>query len=148
MEQTAATEEEQTVDALYLGRSDNGSGHKVFKLSTKEPISVNRVTVIPTPQDIIDLVNRMGEKEHQPDGIQFSDMHGNITILDLDENAGDDDSNTSDASFTLDNDKAIMAEEELEVDDIHLDEELEADGFQVDHFMGEAEDNATFEDTI
>ena len=98
---TNSTEEERTVDALYLGRSDNGSGHEVFKISTKEPISVNRVTVMPAPQDIIDLMNRMGEKEHQPDGIQFSDMHGNITILDLDENAGDDDSNASDASITL-----------------------------------------------
>ena len=77
----------------------------------------------------------MGEKEHQPDGIQFSDMHGNITILDLDDNAGDNDSNASDESFTLDKDDANRVEEELEMDDIHSDEELEADDFQVDHFM-------------
>ena len=82
-----STEEERTVDALYLGHADDGSGHEVFKLSTKERISVNKVTVLSTPQAFIDLVNMMGEKENQPDGIQFSDMHGNTTILDLDDDS-------------------------------------------------------------
>jgi hypothetical protein len=37
------TAEERSIDALYIGRADNGSGHIVFKLSTKQPVSVNRV---------------------------------------------------------------------------------------------------------
>ena len=37
-------EEERTVDLLYIGRADNGSGHWVFKLDTKQPMSVNCLT--------------------------------------------------------------------------------------------------------
>ena len=32
---TNDTENERSIDALYLGRADNGSGHRVFKLGTK-----------------------------------------------------------------------------------------------------------------
>ena len=39
------TDVKRTVDSLYIGRNDNGSGHWVFKLDTKERVSVNRVTV-------------------------------------------------------------------------------------------------------
>lgn len=42
-----ATEEERTVNSLYIGQANNGSEHWVFNLDTKQPISVNRVTVIP-----------------------------------------------------------------------------------------------------
>jgi hypothetical protein len=36
-----STDKERSVDALYIGCADNGSGHTVFKLHTKQPISVN-----------------------------------------------------------------------------------------------------------
>ena len=32
---TNNTEKERSVDVLYLGRADNGSGHRVFKFDTK-----------------------------------------------------------------------------------------------------------------
>jgi hypothetical protein len=32
---------ERSIDSLYLGRADNGSGHEVYKLSTKQLVSVN-----------------------------------------------------------------------------------------------------------
>jgi hypothetical protein len=51
-----STEQERSVDALYIGRADNGSGHVVFKLNTKQPVSVNRVNPIPTTDAIIDTV--------------------------------------------------------------------------------------------
>ena len=50
---TNDTDEERSIDALYLGRADNGSGHIVFKLDTKAVVSVNRVVLIPTPTTII-----------------------------------------------------------------------------------------------
>ena len=47
------TDVECTIDSLYFGRNNNGSGHWVFKLDTKKQVSVNRVTitVIPTSKD-------------------------------------------------------------------------------------------------
>jgi hypothetical protein len=35
------TEQERSIDSIYIGRADNGSGHVVFKLNTKQPVSVN-----------------------------------------------------------------------------------------------------------
>ena len=60
---TNDTEQERSIDALYLGQADNGSGHNVFNLSTKAVVSVNRVVVIPTPQTVIERVNAMGVSE-------------------------------------------------------------------------------------
>jgi hypothetical protein len=34
-------DQERSIDSLYIGRADNGSGHVVFKLNTKQPVSVN-----------------------------------------------------------------------------------------------------------
>jgi hypothetical protein len=43
---TNSTDIERSIDALYIGRADNGSGHSVFKLNTKQAVSVNRVRVL------------------------------------------------------------------------------------------------------
>jgi hypothetical protein len=99
---TNSTEEERSIDGLYIGRADNGSGHIVFKLNTKQPVSVNRVTPIPTTEAIITTVNDIGEGERQPEGIEFSDMHGRITLADFAANDNDDDSNASDDDFKMD----------------------------------------------
>jgi hypothetical protein len=74
-----STDQERYVDALYIGQADNGSGHTVFKLNTKQPVSVNRVTVIPTSEATIKTVNDIGEHESQPEGIEFFDLNGRIT---------------------------------------------------------------------
>ena len=95
---TNDTEKERSADALYLGRADNSSGHRIFKLDTKAAISVNRVVVIPTPQTVIDQVDQMGVSEKQPKGIQFMGLDGKITIHHLDLNQADDDDNYSNAS--------------------------------------------------
>jgi hypothetical protein len=87
---------------LYIGRADNGSGHAVFKLSTKQPVSVNRVTIIPTSDAVIKTVNDIGEQEKQLEGIEFSDLNGRITLEDFSKNDKDDDSNASDDDFALD----------------------------------------------
>jgi hypothetical protein len=63
------------VDALCIGQADNGSGHVVFKLSTKQPVSVNRVTVITPTADHIKFVEDMAETENQPKGLEFTDIN-------------------------------------------------------------------------
>ena len=63
------TDVERTIDSLYIGRNDNGSGHWVFKLDTKECISVNRITVIPMSDDFIQRINEMGAQDDQLGGI-------------------------------------------------------------------------------
>jgi hypothetical protein len=99
---TNSTDQERSIDALYLGRADNGSGHSVFKLSTKQVVSVNRVTVIPTSEATSKVVNDIGRQEEQPEGIEFSDINGRITLQDFADNANDDDSNASDDDFEMD----------------------------------------------
>jgi hypothetical protein len=68
---TNSTDQERSIDSLYIGRADNGSGHEVFKLSTKQPVSVNRVTIISTNDTVIKTVNDIGEQKKQPEGIVF-----------------------------------------------------------------------------
>ena len=105
---TNDTEQERLINTLYLGFTDNDSGHIVFKLDTKVVVSVNRVVVTPTPQTIINRVNQMGALEKQQDRIQFMNMDGKVTIYDLDLNHADDDndndknSNAPDESFDHD----------------------------------------------
>jgi hypothetical protein len=64
------TGKERSVDALYIGRAGNGSGHVVFKLSTKQRVSVNRVTAITPTADHIKLVEDIAKAENQPEGLE------------------------------------------------------------------------------
>jgi hypothetical protein len=81
--------------------ADNGSGHVVFKLNTKQPVSVNRVDPIPTTDAIINTVNDIAEQEEQPESIKLPDMHGGITLQDFADNDINNDSNASDDDFVL-----------------------------------------------
>jgi hypothetical protein len=81
-------------------------------------VSVNRVAEIPTTDDIINIVNNIAEQEAQPEGIEFSDMHGRISLQDFVANDNDEDSNASDDDFKLDEEY----KEEVG-DDIALDKE-------------------------
>ena len=130
------TGEERTVDALYLGPLDNGNGHDVFKLSTKQKISARKVTLIPMISDIIERVNIMGKEEGEPDGLEFTVLFGNITIHDIELGPDprgmfdDDDSKISDADFTIDKagiNKEIAAEEALDDDDTFYDAQKDSD---------------------
>jgi hypothetical protein len=47
-------------------------------------------------------VNDIGEQESQPEGIEFSDLNGRITLQDFADNDNDDDSNASDEDFKMD----------------------------------------------
>ena len=54
------TDVERTIDSLYIGKNDNGNDHWVFKLDTKEQVSVNRVTATPMSKDFREMINEMG----------------------------------------------------------------------------------------
>ena len=43
--------------AMYIGPNDEGTGHSVFKLSTKKMIITSRCKPIPMPDDVIEVVN-------------------------------------------------------------------------------------------
>jgi hypothetical protein len=114
---TNSTDKERSIDALYIGRADNGSGHQVFKLSTKQPVSVNRVTIIPTSEATITTVNTIGEQESQPGGIEFSDLNGRITLQDFADNDNDQDSNASDEDFEIDEEYENEAKNEIALEE-------------------------------
>ena len=117
---------------MYLGRSDNSSGHIVFKLGTKAVVSANRVVVIPTPVSVTNRVNEMGEDEDQPEGIRFSNRDSRVTINDLDLNMDDDDndSNASDESFKHDEEY----QKEFDNEEKKGDEDLNTDESEEDYF--------------
>jgi hypothetical protein len=53
----------RTFAALYIGRSDNGSGHHVFDIRTGRKKSTPRVTALPMPQYVTDRINSMGKHD-------------------------------------------------------------------------------------
>ena len=83
--------------ALYIRPNHGETGHQVFKLSTKRMITTPKCRPIPMPDDIIKVVNDLGEQDDMPTGIEFQNMHKESTLSDLfvDEDLNDDDSNAS-----------------------------------------------------
>jgi hypothetical protein len=81
--------------------ADNGEGHIVFKLSTKQLVSVNRVTVITPTADRAKFVNDMADGENQPEGLEFAEINCKVTLEDFLDDINDDDdvSNASDDDY-------------------------------------------------
>jgi hypothetical protein len=118
------------VDALYIGRADNRSGHVVFKLSTKQPVSANRVTVITPTADHIKFVNGMADGENQPEGLEFADINSKVTLEDFmdgindddDRNASDDDSvHDEEYQREFNEETRLEKNEGLAIDENHTD---------------------------
>ena len=65
--------------ALYIVPNDSGTGHIVFKLSTKRLITTLKCKPKPTAEDIVEVVNKMGKQEGMPDGTQFHTIHHEST---------------------------------------------------------------------
>ena len=61
--------------ALYIGPNDGGTGHSVFKLSTKSMIVTPKCKPIPMPDTVIEMVNQIGEDDGLPDRIVFCNIH-------------------------------------------------------------------------
>jgi hypothetical protein len=125
------TGKERSVDALYTGRADNGSGHVVFKLSTKQQVSVNRVTAITPTADHIKLVEDIAESENHPEGLEFANINGKVTLDDFIEGINDDDSNASDDDFVHDEEYQKQFNEETRLE---KNEGLAVDKDQADAF--------------
>ena len=54
------TSKPRAFNALYIRPNDAGTGHSVFKLSTKKMIVPPRCKSVPMPDDVIEVINRMG----------------------------------------------------------------------------------------
>ena len=87
--------------ALYIGPNDGGTGHSVFKLSTKAMIVTPRCKPIPMLDDMISIVNQMGVDDGSPEGIVFCNIHKELSVEDLydDVDSQDDSSCASDKSW-------------------------------------------------
>jgi hypothetical protein len=105
----------------------------VLKLSTKQPVSVNRVTVITPTADHIKFVEGMAEAENQPEGLEFADINGKVTLEDFMEGIDDDDndSNASDDDFVHDEEHQTEFNEEA---NLERNEGLTVDEDQADAF--------------
>lgn len=68
---TDNTEQEKLINALYLGLTDNDSGHILFRWDKNTVVLGNRVVVIPRPQTIIAQVNQMEVSEKEPERFSF-----------------------------------------------------------------------------
>jgi hypothetical protein len=107
----------------------------VFKLNTKQPVSVNRVDIIPTTEAVINTVNNIGEQEEQPEGIEFSDMCGGITLQDFADNDNDEDSNVSDDDFELDKEYQEEVDNEIALEEEEGDVGNDDPDSQEDYFQ-------------
>ena len=89
--------------ALYIGPNDGGTGHSVFKLSTKSMIVTTRCKPIPMPGNVIEVVNQMGKDDGSPDGIIFCNIHKESTVEDMygDVDSQDNSSCASDKSWEM-----------------------------------------------
>lgn len=141
---TNDTDVERSIDGLYIGRSDNGSGHQVLKIKTMRVVSVNRVTEIPIPQEIINKINELGTKQKQSEGITFQDMGGSTTLseLHLDMDTGERDGNVSDDDYELTSDDDREIEQENKYEEVGID----ATETQGDHFFQQPEQHHDFDD--
>ena len=83
--------------ALYIGPNDSGTGHQVFKLLSKRLVTKPKCKPVPMPDDVIQVVNDMGEQDGMLSGIEFCNIHHESTLVDLfaDNHLNDDNSNTS-----------------------------------------------------
>ena len=54
---------------LYIGPNDDGTGHQVFKMSTRRMVTTPKCKPISMPDDVIQVVNNLGEQDDMPTGI-------------------------------------------------------------------------------
>ena len=144
---TNKTDEERTVDALYIGPNNNSTGHYMFKLKTKEGILVPKVTPLPIPESVIKVVNEMGGKEGQVEGIHFGNLYGDVSINDIKvcdiEQGVLDNDNQNDNNSIVTYDKYYYDAKEAEEEDeiaADLEEEVGDDKLQRDQFTQEIEE--------
>ena len=112
--------------ALYIGPNDAGVSHSVFKISTKKMILTPRCKPIPMPDNVIKIINQMGEDDGSPEGIVFRNIHKILTVEDLypNINSQDNSNNASDTSWDVkkygsqDDNKNVVYDDDVEYDEI------------------------------
>ena len=57
LEAIYCTQEHSNV--LYIGPNDNGIGHLIFKLSTKQILTTMKYQLVPTPENLLKTINEM-----------------------------------------------------------------------------------------
>ena len=89
--------------ALYIGPNDSGTGHQVFKLMTRRMVTTPKCKPIPMPDNVIEVVNDLGEQDDMPTRIEFRNIHQESIFADLfvDKDLNDGNSNTSDKDWGL-----------------------------------------------
>ena len=103
---TNDTDQDKLINELYFRQVENGSGHIIFKLEMKAVVLVNRVILILTLEKVIIHINKMGVLENQPEGVQFTDRDGRVSIrnvaVNLNNKDNNNNSNASDEIFDHD----------------------------------------------
>ena len=69
--------------ALFIGPNNGGTGHSVFKFSTKQMIITPKFKPVPMPEDIIQAADETGRRERMPNRIHFCTIHKESTLSDL-----------------------------------------------------------------
>ena len=85
--------------ALYIGSNDAGIDQSVFKLATMNMLVTLRCKPIPIHNDVIQVINQMGEDDGSPQGIVFCNICKVLTVEDLYPDVDPDD-NSDNASKT------------------------------------------------
>ena len=110
-----------------MGPNDGGTGHSVFKLSTKQVIITPRCKPVPMPDNVINVVNKMGEEEGMPNGIHFRNIHKESTLDDLyrDVESQDDSSCASGESWDMPKNSGEIDHKNIIYDDAVDDDEID-----------------------
>ena len=76
---------------------------QVFKLLSKQLVTTPKSKPVHMPEDVIQVVNDMGEQDDMPNGIQFCNTYHESTLADLfaDNDLHDDNSCASDNDWGL-----------------------------------------------
>ena len=69
------TSRQRACYALYIDPNNGSTSHSVFKLSAKQMIITPRCKPVPIPDNVIDVVNKIGEDEGIPNVIHFCNIH-------------------------------------------------------------------------
>ena len=111
---------------LYIGPNNGGTGHSVFKSSTKQMIITPRCKTVPIPDNVIEVVKMMGEDEGMPDRIYSSNIHKESTLDALygDIDSQNDSSCVSDKSWDMSKDGSQIDQKTIVYNDVVDDDKI------------------------
>ena len=75
---------QQAVYLLYIRQNDAGTAHFVYNMTMKQVVLSPKVILKKMDQVFIDLIDKIGEEEKQPVGVEFQALSGQ-TINDIDD---------------------------------------------------------------